>query len=41
MLGYDQEGKKRLLVESKFWASLLQAKRAAISGNLRRPDLAY
>ena len=24
MAGYDQEGRKRLLVESKFWASLLQ-----------------
>ena len=24
MVGYDQEGRKRLLVESKFWASLLQ-----------------
>ncbi len=24
MVGYDQEGRKRLLVESKFWASLLE-----------------
>lgn len=34
MLGYDQEGKKRLLVESKFWASLLQGQASGYFGQL-------
>ena len=34
MVGYDQEGGKRLLVESKFWASLLQGQASGYFGQL-------
>lgn len=34
MVGYDQSGSKRLLVESKFWASLLQGQASGYFGQL-------
>ena len=34
MVGYDRDGKKRLLVESKFWASLLQGQASGYFGQL-------
>ena len=34
MVGYDGDGKKRLLVESKFWASLLQGQASGYFGQL-------
>ena len=34
MAGYDQEGRKRLLVESKFWASLLQGQASGFFSQL-------
>ncbi len=34
MVGYDQDGKKLLLVESKFWASLLQGQASGYFGQL-------
>ena len=34
LAGYDQEGRKRLLVESKFWASLLQGQASGYFGQL-------
>ena len=35
MVGYDQEGGKRLLVESKFWATLLEGQASSISWRTR------
>lgn len=34
MVGYDEDGKKRLIVESKFWASLLQGQASGYIGQL-------
>ena len=34
MVGYDRSGGKRLLVESKFWASLLQGQASGYFGQL-------
>ena len=34
MVGYDQEGGKRLLVESKFWATLLEGQASGYFGQL-------
>ena len=34
MVGYDEEGGKRLLVESKFWATLLEGQASGYFGQL-------
>ena len=34
MVGYDQSGAKRLLIESKFWATLLQGQASGYFGQL-------
>ncbi len=36
MVGYDRSGAKRLLVESKFWASLLQGQASGYLGQLEK-----
>ena len=38
MAGYDRDGKKRLLVESKFWASLLQGQASGFSASWKKKD---